>query len=269
MGLFDFLASKQPGLERDLRIASFGETPPQYIKKNVQLAFLFGFVIVGVTAVFLKGDPKMIGKAVLTFVFVFLGMNFLFEGRVKQAIRKREQLIDRDLLFAGQYMLVKLQSGLPLFNTLIHASRERNETGRFFRGIVQDINTGTPIEAALATGRDTCPSRNLKKILTEIVTSLKTGADVTDVLRNSLQEITRELMLEVRAYGKKLNSIMMFYMIMGTVVPSIGISLMLILLSFLGVQFNTSLLLIVGTGLVLMQGFFVAIINSARPTVNL
>lgn len=269
MGFFDYLASKQSGLERDLRIAGFSETPPQYLKKNFQLSLVFAVVLAIVVAIFLKSDPKMIGKALLVFFIVFIAMNVLFRGRVRQAIRKREQMIDRDLLFAGQYMLVKLQSGLPLFNTLIHASKERNETGRFFRTIVQDINTGTPIEVALAKGRDTCPSRNLKKILTEIVTSLKTGADVTDVLRNSLIEITRELMLEVRAYGKKLNSIMMFYMIMGTVLPSIGISLMLILLSFLGVQFNTSLLIVVGGVLVIMQGFFVAIINSARPTVNL
>ena len=264
MGIFDYLASKEKGLERDLHIAGFSETPPQYLKKNFQLAALFAGAIGLVAAIF--ADP---GAGFFTAVIVLIVMNFLFKGRVRQAIRKREQLIDRDLLFAGQYMLVKLQSGLPLFNTLIHASKEHNETGRFFRSIVQDINTGSPIEHALSRGRDLCPSNSLKKILSEIVTSLKTGADVTDVLRGSLIEITRELMLEVQGYGKKLNSIMMFYMIVGTVIPSIGISLLLILLSFVGVQFNASLLTIVVLGLVLMQGFFVAIINSARPTVNL
>lgn len=264
MGIFDYLASKEKGLERNLHIAGFNETPPQYLKKNFQLALIFAVAIGLVASIF--SDP---GTGFFTFFFLLFGMNFLFRGRVKQAIRKREQLIDRDLLFAGQYMLVKLQSGLPLFNTLIHASKERNETGTFFRRIVQDINTGSPIEEALSRGRDLCPSSSLKKILTEIVTSLKTGADVTDVLRNSLIEITRELMLEVQGYGKKLNSIMMFYMIVGTVIPSIGISLLLILLSFVGVQFNVSLLVMVVLGLVLMQGLFVAIINSARPTVNL
>ena len=264
MGFFDLVASKQKGLERELRIAGFSETPPQYLKKNFQLALLFAIVIAVVTVIFT--EPM---NGVFAFAIVLLVMNFLFKGRARQAIRKREQLIDRDLLFAGQYMLVKLQSGLPLFNTLIHASYEKNETGRFFRRIVQDINTGSPIEEALSRGRDLCPSNNLKKILTEIVTSLKTGADVTDVLRGSLIDITRELMLEVQAYGKKLNSIMMFYMIVGTVIPSIGISLLLILLSFVGVQFNTSLLFIVAFGLLMMQGFFMAIINSARPTVNL
>ena len=264
MGFFDYLASKEKGLERNLKIAAINETPPQYLKKNFQFALIFAVVFSVFSAIFQGVD-----RAILVFLIVFLVMNFLFKGRVKQAIRKREQLIDRDLLFAGQYMLVKLQSGLPLFNTLIQASKEHNETGRFFRRIVQDINTGSPIETALSHGRDMCPSNNLKKILSEIVTSLKTGADVTDVLRNSLVEITRELMLEVQGYGKKLNSIMMFYMIVGTVIPSIGISLLLILLSFVGVQFNASLLAIVVIGLLLMQGVFVAIINSARPTVEL
>jgi archaeal flagellar protein FlaJ len=264
VAFFDYLASKEKGLERDLHIAGFSESPPQYLKKNFQLALLFAVSIGVVTVIFT--EPV---NGLFVFPIVLLVMNFLFKGRARQAIRKREQLIDRDLLFAGQYMLVKLQSGLPLFNTLIHASHEKNETGYFFRHIVQDINTGTPIEEALSAGRDLCPSNNLKKILTEIVTSLKTGADVTDVLRSSLVEITRELMLEVQGYSKKLNSIMMFYMIIGTVIPSIGISLLLILLSFVGTQFNVTLLFIVAFGLMIMQGFFMAIINSARPTVNL
>jgi len=248
VAFFDYLASKEKGLERDLHIAGFSESPPQYLKKNFQLALLFAVSIGVVTVIFT--EPV---NGLFVFPIVLLVMNFLFKGRARQAIRKREQLIDRDLLFAGQYMLVKLQSGLPLFNTLIHASHEKNETGYFFRHIVQDINTGTPIEEALSAGRDLCPSNNLKKIL----------------LRSSLVEITRELMLEVQGYSKKLNSIMMFYMIIGTVIPSIGISLLLILLSFVGTQFNVTLLFIVAFGLMIMQGFFMAIINSARPTVNL
>lgn len=269
MGIFDYLASKEKGLERDLHIAGIPETPSKYLEKNFRLSFIFSIAISIVTFIFLREDEKVLGTVFFTFIGVLFGMNFLFKGRVRQAIRKREQLIDRDLLFAGQYMLVKLQSGLPLFNTLIHASKERNETGRFFRRVVQDVNTGTPIEQALSSARDLCPSKNLKKVLAEIVTSLKTGADVTDVLRNSLVEITRELLIEVQSYSKKLNSIMMFYMIIGTVIPSIGISLLLILLSFVGIQFNITLLVMVGLVLVIMQGFFVAIINSARPTVNL
>jgi len=133
---------------------------------------------------------------------------------------------------------------------------------------VQDINTGTPIEQALGKARDYCPSMNMKRILSEIVTSLKTGADVTDTLKNSIKEISRNLLLEVKAYGKKLNSLMMFYMIIGTVLPSIGVSLLIIFFSFAGIILDNSLLIITAFLLAIMQFFFIAIVNSSRPTVN-
>ncbi|MFT4309993.1 MAG: type II secretion system F family protein [Candidatus Woesearchaeota archaeon] len=206
--------------------------------------------------------------SILVFLLSSYAFYTLFKNRPLLVIKKRRQKIDKDLLFAGQYMLVKLESGLPLFNTLIHASREYNETGFFFREIVQDINTGTPIEQALTKARDYCPSPNMKRILSEIVTSLRTGADVTDTLKNSIKEISRALLLEVKAYGKKLNSLMMFYMIVGTVLPSIGVSLVIIFFSFAGIIMDTSLLIITAFLLAVMQLFFIAVVNNSRPTVN-
>jgi pilus assembly protein TadC len=264
IGFYDYLVSRNPGLKTALRIGRINDTPELYLRKAVRISLIFAVAITFTSSI-------LMGFSLFSLAIFFgsmLSFYMLFKNRPLLSIKARRQKIDRDLLFAGQYMLVKLESGLPLFNTLIHASKEYNETGFFFKEIVQDINTGTPIEQALSKARDYCPSANMKKILSEIVTSLKTGADVTDTLKNSIKEISRNLLLEVKAYGKKLNSLMMFYMILGTVLPSIGVSLLIIFFSFAGIIMDSSLLIITGFMLAVMQLFFIAIVNSSRPTVN-
>jgi Flp pilus assembly protein TadB len=264
MGFYDYLASRNPSLKTALRVGRIIDTPEEFLRKAVRSAMVFSAAITFTFTVLIGLSPMTL----LVFMVAWFAFYSLFKNRPLLSIKKRRQKIDKDLLFAGQYMLVKLESGLPLFNTLIHASKEYNETGFFFKEIVQDINTGTPIEQALSKARDYCPSANMKRILSEIVTSLKTGADVTDTLKNSIKEISRSLLLEVRAYGKKLNSLMMFYMIIGTVLPSIGVSLLIIFFSFAGILMDNSLLIVTGFLLALMQLFFIAIVNSSRPTVN-
>ncbi len=264
--IIKFIASRDKNLKKMLRIARINKTPEEFLQQTIMISFLFSFSI---SFVFFALSKKLSLFVLFVFLFFFFFFYHIFKNRPLLEIKKRRQKIDRDLLFSGQYMLVKLQSGLPLFNTLIHVSKEYNETGFFFREIVQDINLGTPIEKAMAKARDYCPSENMKKILAEVVTSLKTGADVVDTLKNTLEQISTNLLLEVKAYNKKLNSIMMFYMILGTVLPSIGIALMVIFLSFAGVNINNSILIIVVGLLVLMQLMFIAMVNNARPTINI
>ncbi len=264
--IIKFLANRDKNLKKVLRVARINKTPEEFLQQTLTLSFLFSFSI---TFVFFAISKKISLFTLIIFFFFFFFFYSVFKNRPLLEIKKRRQKIDRDLLFSGQYLLVKLESGLPLFNSFIHVSKEYNETGFFFREIVQDINLGTPIEKAIAKARDYCPSENMKKILAEVVTSLKTGADVTDTLKNTLEQITTNLLLEVKAYNKKLNSIMMFYMIIGTVLPSIGIALMVIFLSFAGININTSILIIVVGLLALMQLMFIAMVNNARPTINI
>ena len=273
MGLYDYLAKRNPGLKRELRMARINQTVEEFLRKCFRTGMMFGIVLAMTTFVLIDTTTEEPISALLWGIGVLMVgtgyFYYLLKQRPKIYIKKRRQKIDRDLLFVGQYMLVKLQSGLPLFNTLIHASHEYNETGFFFREIVQDINTGTTLERAIDQGRDLCPSENMKKILSQIVTSLKTGANVTQSLKSSLHDISHSLLLEVRAYNKKLNSLLLFYMILGTVIPSIGIAMFVIFLSFAGISLHVGFLFITTAMLAGLQFVFVTLVNSARPTVNL
>jgi pilus assembly protein TadC len=189
--------------------------------------------------------------------------------RPEVAMNKREREIDKDVLFAGRFLLVKLNSGKPLINALFEASESYGVAGEYFKEIVQDIRLGTSLEEALEKAYKTTPSKKFRKILFQINNALKIGVDVSQPLEATLEEISYEQFIEIQRYGKKLNSVTMFYLLGAIVAPSLGITLFSIIASIMSLTINLSVFLVILFFLTLMQLMFIAIIKSMRPNLNI
>jgi len=250
-------------------VAHMRETPKQFVKKAI--IFSFSSAIAATFFIFVILEKQMSSLSILPLLFVLvLVLVFVFMLQTpKVYIRKREREINKEVLFAGRYLLVKLESGTPLFNALIDASKSYGVAGKYFKEIVDDINMGTPIEESLENARKYNASKNFRLILWQIVTSLKTGAEVADSLRKTLNQITQEEIIEIKEYGKKLNSLVMFYMIIACVIPSLGVTMIVIVSSFMDLDIGMSHLFTVLFFLAIIQFLFISLIKSARPMVNL
>jgi len=250
-------------------VAHMRETPKQLVKKAI--LFSFSSAIAATFFIFVILEKQMSSLSILPLLFVLvLVLVFVFMLQTpKVYIRKREREINKEVLFAGRYLLVKLESGTPLFNALIDASKSYGVAGKYFKEIVDDINIGTPIEESLENARKYNASKNFRLILWQIVTSLKTGAEVADSLRKTLNQITQEEIIEIKEYGKKLNSLVMFYMIIACVIPSLGVTMIVIVSSFMDLDIGMSHLFTVLFFLAIIQFLFISLIKSARPMVNL
>ena len=250
-------------------VAHMRETPKQLVKKAI--LFSFSSAIAATFFIFVILEKQMSSLSILPLLFVLvLVLVFVFMLQTpKVYIRKREREINKEVLFAGRYLLVKLESGTPLFNALIDASKSYGVAGKYFKEIVDDINMGTPIEESLENARKYNASKNFRLILWQIVTSLKTGAEVADSLRKTLNQITQEEIIEIKEYGKKLNSLVMFYMIIACVIPSLGVTMIVIVSSFMDLDIGMSHLFTVLFFLAIIQFLFISLIKSARPMVNL
>lgn len=167
------------------------------------------------------------------FLFFFMFFVVLEVLKVRVAIQKRKKELDQEVMFIGRYLLIKLYSGRPLLNALSETAKSKGLTAAYIREIVHAINTGTPIEVALRNGIEYCPSDKLAKVLFQLNNALKIGIDVTRPLESLLHEITKEEEIEVKRYGKKLNSIVIFYMVAAIVIPSLGISLFMVVSNFI------------------------------------
>jgi pilus assembly protein TadC len=269
MSWIEFLAKKNPAFEKQMITAHINKTPEEYLRETFKVAGMaaggFGFLSM-MLVIKLKMNLVLIP---LAFIFYFVVAFLFFYQLPKGKIRQREREINKEILFAGRYLLVKLESGMPLYNALIDISRSYGVAAKYFREIVNDIETGTPIEEALENSREFNASKKFKRIMWVIVTALKTGIDVSDSLKTCLKDITEEQVIEIKAYGKTMNSIMLFYMIIGCVLPSLGFALFTIFVSFLQFEITNTFIAFMLFMFFVMQMCFIAVIKATRPMVNL
>ena len=185
-------------------------------------------------------------------------------------IKKRRESMDREVLFAGRYLLVKMKSGVPLLNALIDASQSYGVGSDFFREIVEDIYSGSSIEEAVEHARDHSPSHHFDMILSQIIVSLKTGADITDSLHQTLLQISKSQLLEIKAYAKKLGGIIMIYMVAGIILPALALTLFTVAAGFLSFDLsNIWLLVAIAIAEGLIQYIFIITLDKQKPTVNI
>lgn len=197
--------------------------------------------------------------------YIFFNFNFI---KIKGRIKKLERQINMEVLFVGQYLLTKLYSGRPLLNALTEISNSKAITARSIKEIINDIDTGCPIEKAIDNALNNSPSEKFKRILFQINNALKLGIEVTVPLESIISEIAKEQENEIKRYGKKLNSIIIFYMLIAIVVPSIGMVLFIVLSSFINLSISLSEF---AAGIVIVsmiQLVFIAVFKSIRPMVN-
>ena len=61
-------------------------------------------------------------------------------------------------------------------------------------------------------------------LLKRLKDSLTIGVDLKTVLENYIEESSEKKIIEIKGYSKKLNPIIMMYLLLGIVVPSLGIT---------------------------------------------
>lgn len=269
MDIYSKLASKQPLLKKQLKIAKINMKPQDFVKDAVKKAITLsaGFTLI-IFLIARTANIPLITLPVFFVVFVWIFFNFNLVS-IKGKINQRKKEIDKDVLFAGKYLLIKLNGGQPLVNSLLDASKSYGVASIYFKEIVREIELGKSVEEALNEATEYNPSEKFKKILFQINNALKIGIDVTKFLEATLNEIAEEQLLEINRYGKKLNSITLFYMLLAVVVPSLGLTIAIVVISLANVDVNMMMFLICLFFLTLIQVMFLVIYKSIRPNINI
>ena len=252
-----------------LKMARMRQEPEKFVRRALLLSIYatvgFNFFLL----LILAKQELNIKLLILTVPATLLIGFFFIVNAPRGIVDSRAHDIDREVLFAGRYLLVKIESGQPLLNSLIDASKSYGICGKYFKEIADDVTTGMPIEKALENAREYNSSEKFKKILWQIVAALKTGAEVSDSLKATLEAITSDQVLEIQRYGKKLNSFMLFYMVAAIVMPSLGVTMIAILSSFLRLQLTAIHMIFILVILAVIQAFFIILIRSSKPSVNI
>ena len=265
------LTSKHPELRQKLLTAKIDRSPEKYMENVVKTTLMGVATIVILVFLFFSKNPNFIlillGSIIGSTTLIYI-INFRV---VDVAIIKRGKDIDREVLFAGRFLLIKLNSGQPLINAIIDASNSFGVANKYFKEIVRDIELGTPLEKALEKAAEYSASNRFKKILFNINNAIKIGIDTRKSLSSILDEIADEQLIEIQRYGKKLNSLTMFYMLIAIILPSLGMTMAVVITSMLpnlGAM-TGALFWLFGAAIIIINLIFINLFKGARPNVNI
>jgi len=269
MSLVSTIVAKNRKLKKNMRMARIQQTPEQFVAQSLRNSGLMTIAMIFLMFLFftkVKISLVLILPIAIVLFFIFYKFNML---KITAAIATRKKDIDKDVLFAGRYLLVKLNSGQPLINALIDASKSYGVAKSYFAEIVREIELGKPLEQAIAQEAEFSPSKKFRKILFQISNALRIGIDVTEFLDATLDEIAEQQIIEINRYGKKLSSITLFYMLIAIVFPSLGLTIFTVVESVSNPNIGLSFFLAILFFLALLQVIFLLVYKAIRPNVNI
>lgn len=195
-------------------------------------------------------------------------MFFVFINKPAYDVLKAEKYIDSEIVSAIRFLILEIRSERSLYNAIEHTGKNFVLIGIYFDEIVNEVKLGKTMELALSEAVELCPSSHLRSVYWQLLNSLQTGTDITTSLDVLLEDIVDEQKIKIEEYGRELNALSLFYMMVSIIIPTIGLTILLAVLTFLGVNVNLILLLVLWVFLSLIQYMFLRFSSSRRPSVE-
>ena len=266
--LFQIIARSLPNLKHSLKKAGINYKPEEFVKRTFLSAFYMTTgITIFLTLILAKFD--VLKGVMIIFIPIIFVILFIYMLKLPDVtISKKEKGISKEIVFAGRHLIIELESGVPLYNALVNVSKNYEVIGRYLREITNKVDLGTSMEDALTEAIEYIPSNDFRRLLWQILNSIRTGSDISKSLSSVLEQVAREQTIEVRKYGKRLNPLAMFYMIIAVILPSLGVTMLVVLSSFIEFEVNLTTLLIIAFFLAFIQFMFLSMIRFSRPAID-
>ncbi|RLJ08903.1 MAG: hypothetical protein DRP13_01710 [Candidatus Aenigmatarchaeota archaeon] len=271
MGFGEFFSHMFPGLAFELEQSELDFEPREWISLGI-FAFVFYFSLISVTlfSVFTAFKIDIFRTLLISFGsgFVLGTMGFLYVVLYPRLfVTRKTNAIEKNLPFALHHLLIEVRSGVPLFNALVSISESNyGLLSEEIKKAVDEISTGKSEIAALEMLARKNPSLYFRRVLWQIVNSLKSGADIGSTIKNIVDTLSEEQRIAIKQYGAQLNPLTLMYMIFAVIFPTLGITFILVISSFIGIGIDVRFILMGILGFLLMfQFMIIGLIKSKRP----
>ncbi|MEW6328622.1 MAG: type II secretion system F family protein [Candidatus Micrarchaeota archaeon] len=269
-GIGNFISPFFPFLRAELLQSGVELTPRQYASAAFVVALTNG-VFITLTIMLIDkigrlkiGLPIIVGLGLLI-AFASLITVLIYPGVIA---KRRARQLENNLIPALRQLLIELRSGVPLFQAMTSLTSGYGEVSAEFRWMVKQMNAGISETDVLTEATKRNPSQRFRRVLWQISNALKVGSDVANAIDGMINDLTKERVAEIQRYGQELNPWTMIYMIGAVVVPSLGVTMLIVILSFLNIKIPKIILTLVLVGLVMFQLFFISFVRSRRPAVD-
>lgn len=228
---------------------------------------LFALLIFGVSLLTLLFGAPLYLPLVLTALFtLFVFLQQMAYPKLTAVRRIKE--IDKNLLPALQDMLVQLNSGIPLFNILANIARgQYGAISVEFKNAIQEINAGRNQVDALEDIAVRNPSVLFRRTIWQLVNGMKEGADIASLIKEVMRAVGDEQLTQIQRYGGQLSPLALFYMLIAIIAPSLGVTFIIVLSSFVALSPTVTKAFFYGLlgFTMLFQIMFLGMIKTRRP----
>jgi len=258
-------------LENDLAGARMDDTEPEYflaesIAKATQIGLALGVSIIAAGFILDNSFILRMGFLGIAPLWFLLFLTFSYQPRVKANRKARE--LERDLPYAIRHVLIEVRSGISLYDAMAAVTTDYGEASKEFNRIVSDVKGGKSQVEALEDSIERNKSMMYRRTMWQMINSLKSGADLSKTLETMVDAMVEEQKLKVQNYGEDLNPLILMYLMLAVIFPSLGATLMIVMSSFTGFSLSNNVFLGMLGILIIFQVFFLNFVKTKRPEVK-
>jgi pilus assembly protein TadC len=263
LNLGAFAQRRFPKLGEQLEHAGLKYRTREYLSicivNDILLFIAFG-VIIGL------GLTYAMGFFLSFWLTVFVLSQQLLFPRV--VVLRKVSRLERNLLPALQDMHVQVRAGIPLYQVMANIAHSKyGEVSAEFRRAVDRISGGEDQLVVLQDMAESNPSVFFRRTIWQISNGMRSGADVGDIVQEMIHALSEEQVIQLQQYGSQLNPLVMMYMMLGVIAPSLAVAFMILLTSFIATSTYAINAVFIGIFIVFVfcQTVFLATINKKRP----
>ncbi len=261
-----------PELEWDLKRAGYKMRAVEYLAITlfISMSALVGTLLLTTTPFFLTNTEFNPYIAVSLPVFIAIISFFYLLFMPKMVVLKEGKLIDQDLEYMLKDMQIQMTAGVPLFNALANiAAGGYGECSALIAEIVQEVESGSSMRDVLNNYGIISPSEYMRRALWQIANAMQTGSDIKLAIIALSNDIRQEKENKIKIYGQELSLWGLIYMMAVIVAPSMGVTLLVVLSSFIGGKtISMDIFWGILVGLIAFQIIFISMVRSKRPYIG-
>ena len=222
-----------PSVRYDLRMIGVDALPEHYcaiafISAAIWAVMLTAFIAIALTFSPLPAPAKMLFP-ILAFVVVLMLFLLLHLYYPKMMARSIAAKIDRELIFVMRDMLIQISSGIPFFNVVENVGNANYDyASAEFKSVANRVKAGGALIDELERMAIHTNSEYLKRTSWQLVTAMRSGANMTTTLRGIVKVLVDYQFSLSKSFNAELNFIVLIYLMLSAVLPTIGTTVMVI-----------------------------------------
>jgi len=254
----------------DLKIARIDIYYKDFVKNGLKVSIMMTVLINLLIFFALTTIARTTNYSILLVLLITipLGFQLIFKFTLKmpevKIIRSRKN-IDAEIISAIRFFILDLKANAPIFDSLHNLTKNFEEIGTYLNDVITKVKLGSDLIDSLNESVELVPSENFRVFLWQIINHLQTGTDISKTLHVIVHEIIEKQRIEFKKYGKKLNVLSLFYMIIAIILPTIGFTMISAILIFIGVTMNLSIILGFWILFTILQIMFLVMSTGNKP----